>query len=52
MKSIAYRACSALIEAGRYTCDDMMNKLDMYLARDRITPEEYAELSDRIAATA
>ena len=44
MTSLAYRACSALIKAGRYTRDDMMDKLDLYLAMDRITPDEYQEL--------
>lgn len=44
MKSLAYRACSALIKAGRYTRDDMMDKLDLYLAMDRMTSDEYQEI--------
>ncbi len=44
MPSLAYRACSALIKAGRYTRKDMEDKLDLYLAMDRMTADEYQEL--------
>lgn len=41
---MTYRNCKKLIEAGRYEYNDMLNKLDVFLLGDRITPTEYEEL--------
>lgn len=48
MKSLAYRLCNTLIEAGRYTREDMFNKLDVYLAVNRMTAEEYQDLVSKM----
>lgn len=41
---MTYRNCKKLIEAGRYEYNDMLNKLDVFLLGNRITPTEYEEL--------
>lgn len=40
-----YLALKTLIINNRYTYDDMYAKLDMFLALDRITMEQYIELT-------
>lgn len=39
---MAYKLCKQLISLGR--TDGMQDKLDAYLAADRITAEQYGEL--------
>ena len=39
-----YNLCKKMIERGVYNKEDMQRKLDAYLAADRITAEQYAEL--------
>ena len=39
------KLCKLLIEKGRYDYDDMYAKLDLFLMLDRITEEEYVELT-------
>ena len=41
---MAYRLMKRIIEHGGYDANDVMNKLDAFLAADRITTEEYQEL--------
>ena len=42
--TLAYKLMKRIIERGDYDREDVMNKLDAYLAADRITLEEYNEL--------
>lgn len=42
---MTYAILKILIENNRYTYDDMYNKLDLFLALNRITFEQYVELS-------
>lgn len=42
---MTYAILKILIENNRYTYDDMFNKLDLFLALDRINYEQYVELS-------
>ena len=37
-----------MILNGNYEKEDMMNKLDIYLLKNRITEEQYTELIDMI----
>lgn len=48
MGSATYRMCKLLIARGKI--NGMQRKLDMFLAYDRITDEEYAELCQELAA--
>ena len=41
---MTYKLMKRIIERGGYDRDDVMNKLDAFLAADRITVEEYQEL--------
>lgn len=45
MKNYTYQNCQTLITNGRYEYNDMMNKLDLFLMLDRITAEQYIELT-------
>lgn len=40
-----YAICKILIINNRYTYDDMYAKLDLFLMLNRITEEEYVELT-------
>lgn len=40
-----YNALKTLIINNRYTYDDMYSKLDLFLTLDRITMDEYIELT-------
>lgn len=40
-----YENCKLLITAGRYTYEDMFNKLDLFLMMGRVTEGEYVELT-------
>ncbi len=42
--TLAYKLMKRIIDRGDYDKDDVMNKLDAYLAADRITLDEYNEL--------
>lgn len=41
---MTYQNCKRLILSGNYTYNDMCNKLDVFLLRDRITKDQYDEL--------
>lgn len=45
---MTYENCKKIIENKRYTKDDMLNKLDVFYLADRITEEQYKELSEMI----
>lgn len=40
-----------IIKRGGYDKDDVMNKLDAFLAADRITTEQYRELVEMIESS-
>ncbi|MFR5794121.1 MAG: hypothetical protein ACLUI3_00155 [Christensenellales bacterium] len=41
---MAYKLMKRIITRGDYDREEMMNKLDAFLAADRITAEQYKEL--------
>ena len=41
-----YKLCLLLIDRGR--TEGLMDKIDVYLAADRLTAEEYTELCERL----
>lgn len=43
-----YNTCARLIEKGKTT--GMQKKLDIFFANDRLTEEEYKELTELLAA--
>ena len=45
-----YRLLKLLIERNRYEYEDMYSKLDLFMAMDRITEEEYLELTGMLVA--
>ncbi|MCU6765560.1 hypothetical protein [Blautia ammoniilytica] len=45
------RLCKLLITNDRYTYDDMYAKLDLFLMLNRITEEEYVELTGLLVGT-
>ena len=45
------RLCKLLIINNRYTYDDMYAKLDLFLMLNRITEEEYVELTGLLVVT-
>ena len=44
-----YNLCKLLIDRGR--TDGLQDKMDVYLAADRLTPEEYQKLAGLLAPT-
>lgn len=48
--STVYNLCKLLIDRGR--TDGLQDKLDVYLANDRLTTEEYSELAALLEADA
>lgn len=44
-----YKLIKRVIQGGGYEKADMQNKLDVYLAFDRITQEQYEELAGLLA---
>jgi hypothetical protein len=42
---MTYKAMKKIIESGGYDKADVMEKLDIFLAGDRITIEQYGELA-------
>ena len=45
MNTRTYKNCKLLIENNRYEYEDMYNKLDLFLMMNRITDDEYVELT-------
>ncbi len=45
-----YKLCKQVIESGNYEYGSMLNKLDVYLLGNRITPEQYTELKSLMDA--
>ena len=41
---MTYKNCKKIIQSGNYSKEDMLNKLDVFLLRNRITKEQYDEL--------
>lgn len=41
-----YTLCKKLIESGNYEYESMLNKLDVFLLGNRITQEQYEELTE------
>ena len=48
--STVYDLCKLLIDRGRM--EGLQEKMDVYLAADRLTPEEYSVLSEMLTAEA
>jgi len=49
--NLTYRACKSQIERKSYVSkEDMQQKLDIFLVGDRISQDQYAELSDALNA--
>lgn len=42
---MTYERCKKLIQNGSYEQEDMLKKLDVFLLADRITTEQYNELT-------
>lgn len=42
---MAYRLMKRIIERGNYDKDEVMDKLDAFLATDRLTTDQYKELA-------
>lgn len=42
---MTYLYCKAIIDKGNYDKLDLQNKLDVFLLADRITQEQYKELT-------
>lgn len=52
---MTYTVCKRLIEIKEYTqeqADDLQDKLDVFLLNDRLTREEYEELTGLLAGKA
>lgn len=46
---LTYLACKSMIKRRSYTSkEDMQQKLDIFLLADRITQDEYKELTDML----
>ncbi len=45
---MTYTYCKKIIQLGNYEKDDMLNKLDVFLLNNRISAEQYTELSELI----
>ncbi|MBS5658522.1 MAG: hypothetical protein KHW76_08690 [Oscillibacter sp.] len=48
--STVYNLCKLLMDRGR--TEGLQEKMDVYLAADRLTPEEYSALSEMLTAEA
>ena len=48
--STVYNLCKLLMDRGR--TEGLQEKMDVYLAADRLTPEEYSALSEKLTAAA
>lgn len=50
---MTYTVCKKLIELKNYTqeqADDLQSKIDVFLLNDRLTQEEYEELTEFLAS--
>lgn len=47
---MVYTAMKNIIDSGVYDRDDILNKLDIFLLADRITKEQYDELTGLVRA--
>lgn len=47
---MTYRLIKRVIESGNYHVEDMAVKLDMFFTFDRITKEQYEELTGMVEA--
>lgn len=47
---MTYTYCKSIIERGQYNAQEMKDKLDVFLLNDRISQEEYTELTKMIDA--
>lgn len=47
---MTYTYCKSIIERGSYDAEEMRDKLDVFLLADRITQEQYKELTALITA--
>jgi len=45
---MVYNMMKKVIENGSYDREDVLNKLDIFFAADRITKEQYDELRDLV----
>lgn len=45
---MTYTYCKSIIERGKFDAQEMKDKLDVFLLNDRITQEEYSELTKMI----
>ena len=45
-----YLATKKVIQSGSFEHTSMLNKLDMFVLFDRITPDQYTELKDMMDA--
>jgi hypothetical protein len=46
---MTYKNCKTLITAGRYEYESMFSMLDLFMMVERITQEEYIELTGLLA---
>lgn len=49
MNGAGFEAIKSLIEKGGYDRPALMEKLDLMFAFDRVTPEQYRSLMERLA---
>lgn len=47
---MTYKVAKMMITSGNYEYNDMMKKLDVFLLGNRITQEQYTELTGLMAA--
>ena len=47
---MTYTYCKSIIERGKYDAREMKDKLDVFLLNNRITDEQYTELTKMIDA--
>jgi len=46
---MTYKNCKKVIQSGNYQYEDMCNKLDVFLLRNRITKVQYDELMNMMS---
>ena len=47
---MTYTYCKSIIERGKFDAQEMKDKLDVFLLADRISQEQYTELTKKIDA--
>ena len=45
---MTYTYCKSIIKRGNYNADEMLDKLDVFLLGNRLTKEQYTELTSMI----